>query len=116
MTLAKQHSNHYIQKKSVNEKCEDCAEKIKERILKMKNRYGDEYWFEKVENNLYKLSGNLQYFRFGAKEGKIDTNDLSFVDPSGGPFIGLGDMIEGKKITKISSNKKGIFLQVDNDE
>jgi len=70
----------------------------------MKNRYGDEYRFEKISDNTYTIKGDLKYWRFGGKEGQneIDINDLGFVDPSGGPFISIGSKIEGRTITRIS--------------
>ncbi len=70
----------------------------------MKNRYGDEYSFEKVGENTYTINGHLKYWRYGGREGQpqMDYSDLGFVDPSGGPFIAVGGTIEGRKITKIS--------------
>lgn len=70
----------------------------------MKNRYGDEYSFNKVSENIYTIVGDLKYWRYGGREGQgqMDFSDLGFVDPSGGPFIELGMSIEGRKIKKIS--------------
>lgn len=70
----------------------------------MKNRYGDEYHFEKVEDNVYTIKGDLKYWRFGGREGqeRMDMSNLGFVDPSGGPFIQLGMTIEGREIKNIS--------------
>jgi len=81
----------------------------------MKNRYGNEYNFEKVAENTYKIVGDLDYWRFGGKEGQegVDTNDLGFVDPSGGPFISPGYIIEGRKVIRISSKIEGIFFEVE---
>ena len=70
----------------------------------MKNRYGDEYLFKKVSENTYIINGALKYWRFGGKEGGIDMNDLGFVDPSGGPFISPGYVIEGRKVKRISAS------------
>ncbi len=72
----------------------------------MKNRYGDEYWFDQVQPNLYTIKGDLKYWRFGGREGqeKIDLNDLGFVDPSGGPWLAVGMSIEGRTIKKISAS------------
>jgi hypothetical protein len=80
----------------------------------MKNRYGDEYRFEKVNDNTYTIKGDLNYWRFGGKEGQegIDDNDLGFVDPSGGPFISIGYMIEGRPVKRISSVNGEIFFEV----
>ena len=80
----------------------------------MKNRYGDEYNFEKVNDNTYKIVGDLDYWRFGGLEGQdgIDRNNLGFVDPSGGPFIDHGYMIEGRPVIRIMSREDGIFFEV----
>lgn len=70
----------------------------------MKNRYGNEYSFEQVSENIYTIKGDLKYWRYGGKEGQpqMDYSDLEFVDPSGGPFIEVGMNIEGRKIVNIS--------------
>jgi hypothetical protein len=72
----------------------------------MKNRYGDEYRFEKVSDNTYTIVGELKHWRFGGREGQesMDLTDLGFVDPSGGPFISVGSVIERRKIIRISAN------------
>jgi hypothetical protein len=71
----------------------------------MQNRYGDNYTFEKVNDNTYTIVGNLKYWRFGGREGQreMDMTDLGFVDPSGGPFIAVGAKIEDRKIIRISA-------------
>lgn len=82
----------------------------------MKNRYGDEYHFEPVNENTYTIKGDLKYWRYGGKEGqeKMDYSDLGFVDPSGGPFIEVGMKIEGRKITKISAaGNDDIYFEVE---
>lgn len=81
----------------------------------MKNRYGDEYSFEKVNDNTYTIVGNLKYWRYGGREGQpeMDFTDLGFVDPSGGPFIQLGMMIEGRKINRIRAEGEQLFFEVE---
>lgn len=80
----------------------------------MKNRYGDEYWFEKVKDNIYTIKGDLAHWRLGGKEGKeIDMNDLGFVDPSGGPFISAGYEIEGRKVKRIASEPEGMMFEIE---
>jgi hypothetical protein len=70
----------------------------------MKNRYGVEYHYQKIDDNKYTVKGDLKYWRYGGHEGqeRVDFSDLRFVDPSGGPFISIGMAIEGRKITHIS--------------
>lgn len=80
----------------------------------MKNRYGDEYSFSKVNENTYTIVGELKYWRYGGREGqeRMDFNDLGFVDPSGGPFIQLGMNIEGRKIVRIRAEGEQILFEV----
>jgi hypothetical protein len=81
----------------------------------MKNRYGDEYTFEKVDENTYTIVGDLKYWRYGGREGqeKMDLGDLGFVDPSGGPFIELGMNIEGRKVNRIRALGEQLFFEVE---
>jgi hypothetical protein len=81
----------------------------------MKNRYGDEYRFEKVDENTFTIVGDLNYWRYGGREGQpeLDLNDLGFVDPSGGPFIELGMSIGGRKINNIRAVGEQLFFKVD---
>ena len=80
----------------------------------MRNRYGNEYHFEKLDDNTYTIKGELEYWRFGGREGvEMDLNNLGFVDPSGGPFISIGYEIEGHKVTNIASTKDGIIFTVE---
>jgi hypothetical protein len=81
----------------------------------MKNRHGDEYNFVKVDENVYQIVGNLQYWRYGGNDGEdsIDYGNLGFVDPSGGPFISRGYMIEGRKVIRISASGDKIYFEVE---
>lgn len=83
---------------------------------KYKNRYGDVYWFERTGGKTtYTIKGNLQYWRFGGKEGQsgVDLDDLGMVDPSGGPYLEVGMVVEGMRIKKIWSNVEGIFFDME---
>jgi hypothetical protein len=79
----------------------------------MRNRYGDIYHFEKLSENTYTIVGDLKYWRYGGREGQqqMDMNDIGFVDPSGGPFISIGDIIEGRRVVRIrvDSGEKILF-------
>lgn len=69
----------------------------------MKNRYGDHYHFEKLTENSFQIVGDLKYWRFGGHEhqDKVDFNDIAYVDPSGGPFIAVGSLLEGRVVSRI---------------
>ena len=84
----------------------------------MKNRYGKEFSFEKVNETTYKFvmaEEDMLYMRCGGKRGQngIDENDLGFFDPPGGPFVSVGYEVEGKSVTKIMRNKEGFFVEVE---
>jgi hypothetical protein len=87
--------------------------------MAMKNRYGDEYDFVVVDDNTLTIVGDLNYWRFGGKEGQheLDMSDLGMVDPSGGPYISVGSIIEGRQVKRISvDNEKILFRMGDKDE
>lgn len=81
----------------------------------MRNRYGVEYRFEKIADSTYTILGALEYWRYGGQEGQehIDYSNLGFVDPSGGPFIGLGYKIEGRKVVRIRMVFDTIYFDVE---
>ncbi len=81
----------------------------------MRNRYGDEYHFEKINENTYIIVGDLKYWRYGGQEGEetVNYNNLGFVDPSGGPFISPGYLIENRKVVKISMVEDKIHFEVE---
>jgi len=89
----------------------------------MKNRYGDEYHWEKISDKEYKFvmeGDSMKYCRFGGKEGQsgIDPNDLGMFDPSGGPFVGIGHQLwdeqQGtyKTVKRIRSSDEGFIVEV----
>jgi hypothetical protein len=81
----------------------------------MRNRYGNEYTFEKIDENTYTIVGELSYWRYGGREGQpeMDFSDLGFVDPSGGPFISVGYVIEGRKVNRIRAVGEQLFFEVE---
>lgn len=84
----------------------------------MRNRYGDEYHWEKLNENEYRfvMTGkSLEYGRVGGKEGQdgIDMSDLGFFDPSGGPFIGIGSIVEDKTVSHIHHDGEYYIVSVE---
>ena len=57
-------------------------------MTKYKNRYGDIFTFEVNERGNIDWKGNFEWCRFGYED---NPKDLIMVDPSGGPYIGLGE-------------------------
>lgn len=57
---------------------------------KFSNRYRDEYLFTRTSINVIKWEGPFKWYRTSEdKEGR-----LTMVDPSGGPYIGIGSKME----------------------
>lgn len=82
-------------------------------MQKQMNRYGNEYWFEQVEPNIYTIKGDLKYWRFiGKGQEKLKMDDLGAIDPSGGPWISIGCTVEGKEVTKIDASGEEILITV----
>ena len=97
----------------------------------MKNRYGVEYHFVHITDNLYRFDmedSDSNLMRLGGKEGQegIDMNDLGMFDPSGGPYVAVGSKIywdeihngvEGSDpltVTKITDRgAEGLFVEVE---
>jgi len=88
----------------------------------MKNRYGVEYSFAKVEDSLYRFhipESEMEYMRMGSREGQdeIDMENLGMFDPSGGPYIEIGSKIyEGCNaltVTRIMSREDGLFVEAE---
>jgi hypothetical protein len=95
----------------------------------MKNRYGDEYYYEQISEKEYRfvMEGNsMKYCRWGGKEGqeKLDPNDIGMFDPSGGPYVAVGskifyDEIKGAEkqhhltVTRIRSTDEGFVVEVE---
>lgn len=66
------------------------------------NRIGDE------TSRRYSLQTQFVY-RVGLVDG--DTNAYSFVDPSGGPFMQKGTVIDGNVIKSISRGEEGVIIE-----
>lgn len=85
------------------------------KTVTISSRYGDSRSFVPVSENIYKFEGKTLYSRFGGKElaETVDTDDLGFFDPDGGPFISPGYLIDGRKVIRIMSKEDGIYFEVE---
>jgi len=59
-------------------------------MAKYENRYGDVYTFTKLEDGNILWEGDFDHSRFGYDK---DPKDPIYIDPSGGPFIKVGQML-----------------------
>ena len=86
---------------------------------KYRNRYDDTYYYEPVSEKTYKFvmeGDSMQWCRYGGKEGQmqIDTNDLGMFDPSGGPYVAVGDKVFGVSADKSIDIVKCIWVNDEN--
>ena len=78
-------------------------------MIRYRNRYGDEQTFTKLENGNVLWEGDFRFMRSGP----------DFIDPSGGPFIRIGQMlshvIHGDEMNVIvegfTNTEKGILIE-----
>lgn len=83
-------------------------------IIQFTSRKGDKYSLTKLNENLYKA--NLgEYLRYGYSDKNC--TEISFVDPNGGPFIGVNRVFpyNGRVVKRIISNKDGTLIEFEND-
>lgn len=80
--------------------------------IKIKNRYNEEYKLVYKQGNEYKFEGDTYYLRVGSRENDDSMKSIHFIDPSGGPMLVVGDIIEGKKINSINFKEDGYYLEL----
>lgn len=74
---------------------------MKKKSIELYNRYHSKLWLEFIEDNKWVLKGDndaMDYYRVGYEH---DNKSIRFIDPSGGPFLSVGTIVNGKKITSI---------------
>jgi len=84
--------------------------KIGETVVHI-NRYDNKIKFERVkEGLLMSMDTENPSVRTGYQTTIDDDPYIAFVDPSGGPFIQVGDLLYGVKITHIEPDGNGNYL------
>lgn len=84
--------------------------KIGENVVHI-NRYDNKIKFERVDDGL-RMSIDMEnpFVRTGYQTTIDNDPYISFVDPSGGPFIQVGDLLYGVNITHIEPDGNGNYL------
>lgn len=83
------------------------------KTISLYNRYKNKVYLENVEDNKWLLKGGpeLSYLRICFLEDHIFA-----VDPEGGPYLGEGETVEGKKITSIKESPEGYILTLEDED
>lgn len=79
--------------------------------IKLPNRYNEEVYLERIEDNKYKLVHNSSYLRLGFIKDMKDK--YSFIDLSGGPMISLGDKLSIGVVKSISKINNDYIIEVE---
>lgn len=66
-----------------------------EKIIKLHSRSGNDNYLELINDKTYVLKTTYPYVRVGYTNGSKDS--AMFVDPSGGPMIVVGEVLEEVK-------------------
>lgn len=78
-------------------------------MKKLKSRYEDTWELEEVDKG-YIWKNIPDYTRYGFFADHQD--DISFVDPPGGPFIQVGtDIFPGELVIGITETEDGLFIK-----
>lgn len=80
--------------------------------ISLYNRDGVDMWlvYNDDENYYYFVTNNYFYNKYWSVHYNPDNNtEIIAVDPSGGPFMGIGDSIEGLILKRIELNPRGGF-------
>lgn len=62
-------------------------------LIGLKTRYGVKNYLAKLDDNTYLLEIETPYIGHGTTE-----DGKEYIDPSGGPFITVGDIIKGREV------------------
>lgn len=83
------------------------------------NRYRDKYEFTQVDEQTISWDGPFSYCRFSMSKDEV----VSMVDPSGGPYIGVGDEMkyiapefDGMVVTALEMHDGHVTIKVSKDE
>lgn len=78
------------------------------KVIPLSNRYEYKVFLEHKENNIYYLKGGKDALHAVVVTGY--PNNITAVDPSGGPYISIGtEIIEGYIVESIECNKEEGF-------
>lgn len=76
------------------------------------NRDGAHLWFENIKDNIYELKTDKQFVLEYCRIGFINKTNLVMVDPSGGPYIAVGDEFDGYKLKSIFYEDKRLRFEL----
>lgn len=80
--------------------------------INLESRYREIHKLTRIgdESSLvYKFTPADEFCRVGIIED--NPNQYSFIDPSGGPFISTGSVIDGHKVKSINQTDEGVCIE-----
>lgn len=83
---------------------------MKEQI-KLSSRYGEKNYLNRVGDETSKRYSLQSEFCYRVGIIEKDPDNYSFVDPSGGPFIQKGTIIDGNTVKSISNSENNVVIE-----
>lgn len=82
------------------------------RQIKLQSRYReDENYLNRIGDETSRRYSLQTQFNYGVGLVDGDPDAYSFVDPSGGPFMQKGTVIDGNVIKSISRGEEGVIIE-----
>lgn len=75
------------------------------------NRAGAHLWFENIKDNIYELKTDKQFVLEHCRIGTTDA-EVIMVDPSGGPYINVGEVFGDYKLESIFYEGKSLRFEL----
>lgn len=75
------------------------------------NRDGAHLWFENIKDNIYELKTDKQFVLEYCRIGTTDA-EVIMVDPSGGPYINVGEVFGDYKLESIFYEGKSLRFEL----
>ena len=72
--------------------------------IKLYNRDGNNLWLEKTVDSYWKLRSDESTSLLGVQISFESDGSIYSVDPSGGPYLAVGTVLEGYRITEIETD------------
>lgn len=75
------------------------------RKIKLENRDGLDLYMEEIEPCRWKMTGVPEWGTYNVSYDDSECKHIRFIDPTGGPLMGVGSVIDDEVVTGISWEK-----------
>lgn len=83
---------------------------MSKKIIQLYNRYGLDVHLEELEDDKWIFTGEDDAFEYHRVIFEKGHKELHAVDPSGGPYLCIGYVVEDKTVTSIKQDKEKGYI------